>query len=71
MELFESRLDDADLEDRLGDDIREGLAAGVSYTPTVYLNGHRIKTFRRRGDSRYELLKDTIEELIAKDSGSR
>ena len=51
LELFKRRLDNADVGRRLGSDINEGLAAGISYTPTIYLNGRRVETFRRRGDS--------------------
>ena len=64
LEEFQKRMDDEFVERRLYLDILKGVVAEVRYTPTVLLNGRRIKSFRKSGDSRYELLKDTIEELI-------
>ena len=64
LELFKTRIDDDFVKRRLYLDILEGVVAGISYTPTVLLNGSRIESFRKEGDSRYELLKDTIQELI-------
>ena len=64
---FENRLDDDFVKRRLYLDILEGVVAGVTSTPAVFLNGRRLETFRGPNDSQYELLLDTIAELTGQE----
>jgi protein-disulfide isomerase len=61
---FTDHLDDEYVTRRLYFDVLEGAVADVSYTPTVLLNGRRLESYRREDDSWFELIRDTIEELI-------
>ena len=59
-------LDDEAMMARLAADVEEGVRAGVSGTPTAFLDGRRLATERMRsGETRYGVLKAAIEEVRA------
>lgn len=66
LKSFENLLGDEILMRRLRIDVLEGVAAGVSHTPSIFLNGRFGQSLRGPWDSYYLLLRDTIQELLPK-----
>lgn len=56
---FNQCLDSAKYDDRVSDDLKSGVAAGVSGTPTVFINGQRIV-----GAQPYANFKAAIDGLL-------